>query len=129
MSAEFFVPLHPPEHLGDRRFFDADLVISYLTIRMTEEGERVLLGQKEIRGPLWTPRGWLSLTLRIDEIDFMTTDPMRTEDDIDLLGWIISIPFLHGQRLWAQGIIGADLSQGILLRQVRILPSSKAHNI
>lgn len=128
MSAEF-VPLHPPEHLGNRRFFDADLVISYMTIRMTEEGEWALFGQGEICGPLWTPRGWLSLTLRIDEIDLMTTDPVRTEDNIGLLGWIISIPFLHGQRLGAQGIIGADLGQGILLRQVRILPSSKANNI
>lgn len=128
MSAEF-VPLHPPEYLGNHRFFDADIVISYMTIRMTDEGERVLLGQGEIRGPLWTPRGWLSLTLRIDEIDFMTTDPVRTEDDTDLLGWIISIPLLHGQRLAIQGIVGADLTQGILLRQVRILPSSRANEV
>lgn len=129
MSAEFFVPLHPPKHLDDRRFFNADMVISYLTIRMTEEGDRVLLGQGEIRGPLWTARGWLSLKLRIDEIDFMATDPVRTEDNTELLGWTISISPLLGQRLGAQEIIGADLGQGILLRQVRILPSSKANNI
>lgn len=121
--------LRRPEQLGDCRFFDASLVISYLTIRMTTEGERTLSEQGEIHGPLWTPRGWLVLELcRDDGTDVMVTKPVRADDE-ELSGWRICLPSEHIERLVAQEVIGADLTQGILLRQVRILPSLRADQI
>lgn len=128
VSAEF-VSLYPPEQLGDRRFFDADLVISYLTVRLTPDGEETLVRKGEVRGPLWTPRGWLGLMLRIDPSEEFVTIESFPEDGEEIQGYVVSVAEWLGEMLRTQQIVGADQAQGVTLRQVRILPSSKAEEI
>lgn len=128
VSAEF-VSLYPPEQLGDCRFFDADLVISYLTVRLTSDGEETLVQKGEVRGPLWTPQGWLVLTLRIDPSEEFVTIESFPRDGEKIQGYVVSVAEWLGEMLKTQQIVGAEQAQGITLRQVRILPSSKAEEI
>lgn len=112
--------------------FRADLIISYLTIRLTLEGEEDLWGKGFAKGRVWAPKGELDLTLRYNpDLSrqkgwIVETRALPEDIKLDIEEYEVTFSEEIAQFLRAQRICGSDQGQGISLRQVRILPSSKA---
>lgn len=125
MSAE-----NIPERFPQSRYFRADLIISYLTVRMTQEGEQELVRNGIVVGEVWTPRGAYGLYLVSDPaVFFVETGAFPDDTGREIKGWTVALSEEMTQRLLRQQIVGVDQASGTSLRQVRIIPSSKADQI